>query len=1379
MKKTVLSIVSLLAAANAFSVPYLEINEFENKKFQPWPTVIDLNADKEKAFQDLTVKISAATVGKLTEYSVTLVNSRRKPALIRLTLKETFDHDGGGFWDGFEYHPDIRKAFIPKMNRYNFPVISYLYEHNLTFFGFAPETVSSRFERKCEVKDGKATLYFDAYLALNQGESDTVKFITGTVSDADSYTEAAETVYNAYPKWFRPVEGGDQRLYGVGGYMRASDDKDNRQYYQQEDNRRLSFDWEWYYNSYQKAGDFFPSPEYWNSKQGYKSEKNHATCDTPGTVEDWKKNHQRRTSAGDKTTALFYYYMQQYLNCDLLKNVYKDSAWVDEAGKPGYKAFGWGEEGWSEYAWPGASSSYGAEVRKDLALLWKTFDIAGFALDCVSGDVKYYGPLVTKEAKRAFDDNGKLFVAEGVAVAYNLDYTHNLPPKPDGRRAASVVNEPYTYLPIFHSDAVIHEMAPFEREDKIAPRRLQLGQKPYYWWGGFKVDNILDWDRLTPNQVNEALTGVLDHTILMSLRYGAVPPTFMSRGFPDMLKLRDLFVKLQLTGWRAAPYAWVDGVPGIEQPWAQDAKVWVSRFGDGDNSFIVLSIPDPAGMRGKLRIKTGKFNANNAVYADINGQPTTNYVTPEETVIDFDLKNHVPLILRKVGTSKDGQVTAKITKAENGDSVISITEDNSKQATKLEPAPVHFMPVNLKWIQQLQLSDGQKAFAAIAGSRDAVEQAGTPARCLEIYMEYFYGRKKLPIPYMYLMAGKFDKNLRFPIVSPGTPEAGQAKTLFAVGSEARKHYFPEVNATDTIIYRKVNGQKVVGFFPGKLNEGQLISAFLKELDKLYPYYGGNNLVRWTRRLNFYGKTFIKGQSDLDSAVGSPTSANTGGKAISQKKISVLQNDGKTFIRSNFSKDKDIIIITMTGKNKQMDFFVTRLVPAKLPATDKTFNSGTSIHYCNDDVAPVFVNGTYIGANHGAMAVIEVTSAGHGFSTKDLGCRLTAENRNFYLAKIPDANRLWLIPENSGKDGIWKFKVFSVIKDSLTDPRSGRTIKLTKVTPTQLLPSCRITRQEYLIDGEKMTFGTVATGDTFEVTEAYDIIAPDTVLEAVKRNPGKQVDFIDKSFPAMISVENIYQFQAGGTCLVKQRYKINRAVEPARVGIGLVQTQPLYPGKTFYHEYYIPKTREFEKSGRKFNFAGIEYFGDKMPCPIYFTASENNIADTNNLPDRFIQFLGEKNSKGISRSIGYALGYSPTYGITVPEKRVKLTNLAAFIYTTKKTYPMAVNIHAGKQLPAGTEFEAEAYRQYFVPEAASDNATDVYRHRSSDADMLYADYHKPTENDAIRIPSEWNGRKITVIEKSDGMTLNSPETIKDGVIKVSTGKGNNYLILRID
>ena len=495
---------------------------------------------------------------------------------------------------------------------------AYLAGGRMVAIGFTPDTCASRFERALVLdKGGKATLRFDVFWALLPGEKLDTRFVFMD-SKGESYVEAVERYHLEYPEYFRPLKGFDERGFGTGGYLSSLETLRD---YQLEECRRTGFDWEWYYNCYQRAGDFFPKAKFWDPKLGYKRENSHGKCNIPGTVDDWLKYHQFRTTVGNKTSALFFYYMQQYCNSELLHKAYKDSVWRDKDGRLGYKVTGWADEFLSEYAWPGKYGSFGKVIREDLAKIWQSFPIAGFALDCAIGSSEYFGPLVTKEFPRAFDDQGRLFVKEGLALAYNMDYTRTLPPHADGRRCGSMINAPYTYLPIFHCDGVMHEATAYERMDLPVPHRLMLGQKAWVLWRGFVMEPFLDWNRLTPEQVNEAMTGTVDYLILFSLRMGASPSKMFTRGYPDMRAHRDLFTENARRGWRAAPFAWVEGLPGAENPWEPTLPVWISRYGEADNSRIVLSIPRGEGRKGRLRISTARFGASGAVYAALDGTP--------------------------------------------------------------------------------------------------------------------------------------------------------------------------------------------------------------------------------------------------------------------------------------------------------------------------------------------------------------------------------------------------------------------------------------------------------------------------------------------------------------------------------------------------------------------------------------------------------------------------------------------------------------------------------------------------------------------------------------------------------------------------------------
>ncbi|MCF6174680.1 MAG: hypothetical protein L3J71_02815 [Victivallaceae bacterium] len=878
MKKSTTSLLyTAMISGVVAAAPTLSVLQMDKKILKSWPNKDILTNEGQISRNKIDVTLNEQQVKKLKEWTVVVENKSSEPAKLCFRLSIPCGNTGGAFWDGFKIKANITSTFQPKTKRYIFPAITYVKDGSLTGIGYAPMTISSRFERYCTVDKGNVTLVFDSYMALEPGQKDKIYFISQT-TDATNYTELVEQIYLAYPKWFTPVKGADSRIFGMGGYFFSSDD--NREY-QMEEARRYGFDWEWYYNCYQKAGNYYPLQKFWENKKGYKSEPGSlfGKCDRPGTIADWKKYNSKRMAAGNKNAALFYYYLQQYCNSEMLKKYYPEATWQDKNGGTGSSSFGWAEEGRAQYAWI-LHSKLGDDIREQLGMVWRDFPIAGFALDCAIGDTKYYGPLLKNETGKAFGDDGQIFATEGIALAYNIDYTHKLPAKADGRKPASIINEFYTWLPMFYADAAIHEMTPFDRADLLAPRRLIAGQKPYYFWKGFRTDALLKWDELTPAEAREGITGFLDHTILSSFRFGIIPAIFYLKGFHDIKELNPTLKRLVAAGWRAAPYVIIDGGKTSIDPYAQAEEIWISRYGTANNSYIVLSAPDIKGVKGKAIIKTGKFGASGAIYADLSGKPVVNQIKANTTTIEFSLKNRDPLILKKIGVVKpfkNSTIETSLSVKTPGETQIAefkflnksfseiqidkvgwVRKSSAQQKIIFEKAPRFTFIPNDKFIQNIKLVEKRKVNAVIAVTPEDLIKNPDAVKYLEIYYDYYFTRKWRPVHRLASMKPEYwNKNLRLPVVSPDSKKIKQARTVFVLGEKANKILLPETKQQNAIVGMEKNQQLIVGIFPGKnISTLELVKQLLNRMDEKYPFIGGVK-TKWAIKLKLYGKTFKK------------------------------------------------------------------------------------------------------------------------------------------------------------------------------------------------------------------------------------------------------------------------------------------------------------------------------------------------------------------------------------------------------------------------------------------------------------------------------------------------------------------------------------------
>ena len=500
--------------------------------------------------------------------------------------------------------------------------------------------------------------------------------------------------------------------------------------------------------------------------------------------------------------------------------------------------------------------------------------------------------------------------------------------------------------------------------------------------------------------------------------------------------------------------------------------------------------------------------------------------------------------------------------------------------------------------------------------------------------------------------------------------------------------------------------------------------------------------------------------------------------INPESLVVLKQKDTLYVRSWFSPSQDVVI-KVSGKfgyNGQVNFLGGLLAPRAAPMQSEELDKGLSFHQCGDDATPWCLNGTYIGGNHGASDVIEVTSKAHGLTVADLGSAWRdATNVTFYVMKIVSPDQVWVMSENNGKEPCWSF-TRTLKGPELTRAGSEKALAVESNKLVQLCPACRMNKKEYLVDGKNPLAEGVPTNCAFlDVAEDYDIVCPDAVLAAARKNPGKEIDYVAPGLAAVVNNRITYRFLPQGACVVKHHSTALRDFQLSYMGF--IQSAPLKRGDFDTHEYFVPKTLPFKVGDQQFDFKAIQDFSFPLKNGCEFMAAKNNLEDPANPPDRFIQFLGNTEGGKTARKIGYALGYSLVKGITRPEIRAKNAKMPLWIWKTSKTYPHALDDGMGKEVKAGTEFECTAYRQYFDP-SANTNATCVYGHRQGDDYILYAHYHRPVEKDTLVVPPSLVGRKFEVIEKTPSVTIFSGDEVPKAGISISVSSEYGHIVLKM-
>lgn len=493
-------------------------------------------------------------------------------------------------------------------------------------------------------------------------------------------------------------------------------------------------------------------------------------------------------------------------------------------------------------------------------------------------------------------------------------------------------------------------------------------------------------------------------------------------------------------------------------------------------------------------------------------------------------------------------------------------------------------------------------------------------------------------------------------------------------------------------------------------------------------------------------------------------------------IQVLRSNDLVYVRSAFSPERDVVVSLTTGRNRQVDFDRAGLLPKSAPMTWAACAAADLIHACGDDGTPCFVNGTYIGANHGWFGVREIASPQHGLATADLGGAWSDEKgAPWILIKVLDADRLWFMSDNAGSLDRWKFQA-ALAGALLVRQSDGRKLTLGKQASTQLIPSCRITSRHDLAEGKTpLRDGEAVSCSRFDVIEEYDIVNPAAVLEAVKRAPGREVNFVDPALPALITQRIRYRFQPMGTCLVDHRTTAHVALSLG--SMGFIQTRTLVRRSEDGLRYLIPGTIPFTLQGTTYDFRAGQDFSERLKTPLHFGAAQGNLASADRLPSRFIQLLQRREKGAEADAVGYAFGYSLTKGMTRPDARRANCETALMIHTSNKSYPHALDQKKGAISP-GETFEARAYRQYFAPRALSANAACAYWHQEDDDVIVCVDYLQPVERDLLRLPEFLADRRVTVLESTPSVTVISGATVPKSGLVLSVKDAYGSAVLKL-
>lgn len=346
----------------------------------------------------------------------------------------------------------------------------------------------------------------------------------------------------------------------------------------------------------------------------------------------------------------------------------------------------------------------------------------------------------------------------------------------------------------------------------------------------------------------------------------------------------------------------------------------------------------------------------------------------------------------------------------------------------------------------------------------------------------------------------------------------------------------------------------------------------------------------------------------------------------------------------------------------------------------------------DEAVPAFVNGEFIGANHGSHCAIEVYAPKHRKTFADIGSLWQDEQGvQFTLLQVYDEDYLLFASENQGKSLV-DYTFVKTINGKLIpmDSFSEQTVIVPKEQKTVDL--CRSIRNKSkkvvaFIDGQERNLKREFECDYVEIREEYDIINPATVAVSLRKSRptngyDKQLDLADYG-ESMLSCSLVYRIAEDGTIFTIFDYKKLMDVKFERfMGAMYQEKLDVYNGGIWR---YVPKILPFETNEGYFDFS--------QPTNISSEAFPNNITltrdffeDSGSPCDRVVDYFRDKEGQN---KLSFACGFLPVYDGQAEIRSKQVENVLHLKYT-RKYYPTFADGNL-------QHIKGVSYKKYFIPQ----------------------------------------------------------------------------------
>lgn len=410
------------------------------------------------------------------------------------------------------------------------------------------------------------------------------------------------------------------------------------------------------------------------------------------------------------------------------------------------------------------------------------------------------------------------------------------------------------------------------------------------------------------------------------------------------------------------------------------------------------------------------------------------------------------------------------------------------------------------------------------------------------------------------------------------------------------------------------------------------------------------------------------------------------------------------VRTAFSERYDLLQImrgleSVPGQNSPVDFRLAALCDREQA---DIWHADRVLAFSTDECPPLVINGEDIGGNHGQPCLIRVTAPAHALSDEDAGSFWKDESGlGFTLIKTESRDTLLFLSDNVGPSET-EYRFADRITGRLTrmDADADALVPQRQECGIQLTPAIGHTERRTLSfkgGASAEIINEVRGCERVEIREAYEIVNPATVAEAMRsaKRRGEQAPL--NAGQALARMRLIYRFEDDGTVIIEMDAEaLGGAKIDCYLGIMHQLKCDAFGGGV---SRLIPGLKPVTQCGKTFDFSRpYAMRRDTMPERLLLTPDTWLDADVP--PDRQIDFLNDENGHKV---VGFASGFLPLLD-GEPSYRSRHITEAGTLVKSCKSYPTflggelnAQRALAGKADALGfSRIRGAAYRKYFTP-----------------------------------------------------------------------------------